>query len=99
MDISKPEKRFIEQQPTKEEVGTIKLITMKKQISRTAMENRNFPDGVDQGIMTAYYKAAMDNFAEAQELENCWWEEMLKKYDLVAGVKLDLETRRFYYLD
>jgi hypothetical protein len=85
--------------PTKEEVGAMKLIIMKKQISHAGMENREFPDGVDQAIMTAYYKAAMDNFAEAQYSENEWWKAMTAKFNLPTATHLDFDAERFYTVE
>jgi len=93
-------KKFVDNAiPSKEEIGAMKLIIIKKQVAFAGTQNREFPDGVDQTIITAYYKAAMDNYAEAQHMENEWWNMMTIKFNLIPGTHFDFELERFYILE
>jgi hypothetical protein len=94
--MSEPVKTFLDVIPTAEEVGAMKLTLIKKAVAKAGMDNRTFQDGVDQAIMSAYFQAAMNNYAEAQHVENEWWKMMSDKYKLVDGTFLDFDVGRFY---
>ena len=89
-------RQYIDAIPTKEQCAIIKRLITKEQIAQAAVNNRTFPDVTDQVVITSYFKAAMDNYAEAQHDKNEWWKEVIAQYELPPKVSFDFDLNRFY---
>ena len=93
-------KKYFDANPTTEEVNNIKLITIKKTIAEAALKNKEFPEGTKTEVLTAYYRAAMDNYAQAQHDINEWWKLVIEKYKLPSDlVSFDFDIGRFYIME
>lgn len=84
-----------------DECKSMELIMNKLSCSRQAMNNFSFPEDTSAEVKTAFYKAAIDNVAEAQFLEKLWWKEIFKKYGIKDNneVYVDFDTNELYSLN
>jgi hypothetical protein len=83
-----------------EDVAAIRLIILKKEMGQAALQRKEFDPDVKPEAMTAYYRAALDMYAEAQHDQNMWWKKMNEEYKLpLNGISLDLTIERFYSLE
>lgn len=88
----------LEQKVTKEEYDSITIILKKKAIAERAVQTSAFPKDTEQNVMKAFYQAGLDNFAEAQTLEQRWWRDISERYPFNEKVYFDTDTGQFYKL-
>ena len=84
---------------TQEEFDQISFVLKKKAIANTASQTTAFPKETEQGVISAFYKAAFDSFAESQVLEQKWWEEVSDRYKFKDKVYFDIDSKKFYTLE
>ena len=84
---------------SKEDFDQISFILKKRNIANQASQTTAFPKETEQGVIAAFYKAAFDSFAEAQVLEQRWWEDMSTKYEFKDKVFFDIDTKKFYTVE
>lgn len=92
-------RRDLDQKTTDQELASIKVILEKKDISQRAIQTNQFPQGTETSVVTAFFSAALNNFAEASYLEKDWWKSVISKYQFKEKVYCDTETGQFYVLD
>jgi len=86
-------------QATKEEVDSLELIQNKLETSKTASSPSILSDDVPDSIKVAYFKAALDNLAEARFLESDWWKTIKETYTLPdVNIHIDFKTKELYVL-
>jgi predicted DNA-binding protein (UPF0251 family) len=78
-------------QLTEEELEAIRLIVSKKVTADSAMNRTEFPKEMEANLISAFYKAAGENLAEAKYQESKFWKMVTKKYNL-GDTSLDLVT-------
>lgn len=83
-----------------EELDNMKLIQNKLSCANQAARPNAIPDNVSADKIDLFVKAALNTKAEALFLQQMWWEEMKKKYNLPPeqNVFLDFMNGSFYIL-
>lgn len=94
---------------TREELDSIKLIRNRATNALQAMDSRNIivppKDASEHQKFIAeeqgriFVKGAIEARAEAQYLEEAWWDDMIKKYNLVGNVYVDFGTGGLYMME
>ena len=85
-------------QLTDEEIEDIRMTVSKKVTADSAMNRTEFPKEMESNLISAYYKAAGENLAEAKYKEAKWWKSMTLKYNLTE-TSLDIETGKLFKVD
>jgi CXXX repeat modification system protein len=85
---------------TEEELESIRLIVSKKVTADSAMNRTEFPKEMEANLISAFYKAAGENLAEAKYQESKWWKEVTAKYnlgdtslDMISGILSKVEKK------
>jgi hypothetical protein len=86
---------------TKEELDSLKLIQNKYSCACQAAQPNAIPDGIPKEKAEAYIASALGVKAEAQWLQQLWWEEVALKYNFKdkagqANVSIDFTDGSFY---
>lgn len=86
---------------TKEEIDSIQLIQNKVSCANQACSPDAIPDGVDEIKAKWFIQSAIDSLASYRWLENDWWSNMKKKYELPKEVNvwIDFDTSEFYIFE
>lgn len=93
-------KKFMDVIPEADDVSAIKLIIIKRQFGQSALQRKDFEADMKPEAMTAYYRAALETYAQAQHDENQWWKLVNEKYKLpLNGISFDFTVDRFYSLE
>lgn len=93
-------KKFMDIIPDADDIDAIKLIIVKRQFGQSALQRKDFDPDTKPEAMTAYYRAALETYAQAQHDENNWWKMVNAKYKLpLNGISLDFAIDRFYSLE
>jgi hypothetical protein len=83
---------------TKEELDSLKLIQNKYSCACQAAQPGSIPDGIPKEKAESFIAGALAAKAEAQWLQQMWWEEITEKYALKdkGNVSIDFTDGSLY---
>jgi len=95
------ERKYLGISCTKEELDSIKLIQNKISCASQACRPDAIPDGVDEIKAKWFIQSAIDSLASYRWLEEDWWSEVKKKYELPKDVNvwIDFDNAEFYLIE
>ncbi len=97
-DMSQKVRVSLDKRCTQQELDNLVLIRTKSETATQAARPDAIPDGTPQDKAAAFIHGALALKAESRLLENLWWDEMTKKYDLSGTTWIDFKTCEFYQL-
>lgn len=86
---------------TKEEIDSIQLIRNKIDCASQACRPDAIPDGINEIKAKWFIQSAIDSLASYRWIEQEWWKEIKKKYNLPLNINIwvDFETQEFYIFE
>jgi len=94
--IPEEKRNYLGCECTKEELEDLKLIINKSTCATQALDPCNIPENCTDRQAELFTKAALNAKAEAQYLEDYWWQSMKEKYNFSDGTFIDFNSRKFY---